>query len=216
MQREINKIERLLGIHGKSLCTKILLPAVKRWMKRNNMKEVYFINGRSFGLLKNGKQVWPSEMRNIKEANKWIELSNVIGYTVGFDLPTTIKIYTSIIMSQNNSDKKETFTPGFWGWDSQWYEKIYSEVHGLGTVEVYSKFEQGGNIGEWIARVRGNTKQEAEANAAIMAASKDLYEALKAAYHTFSKFGFMWEGRETIEAQYLLSKMLAALNKANP
>ena len=53
---------------------------------------------------------------------------------------------------------------GQWGIDTSTYERESSNVYGLPTIEVHSKYDGQDNeenkLGEWVALVRGNSKEE--------------------------------------------------------
>lgn len=91
MKRAFNKIDKELQITGKRLCKKYLLPEVKKWLTKNKFQAIYFINGRGW-VEKNEQTLFPTDIENLKVANELIELCNRIGYTMGYELPTTIKI----------------------------------------------------------------------------------------------------------------------------
>lgn len=89
MKRAIQQVNKVIEKAGKSACSNTLLPAVKKWMKRNNFSEVIFINGRGW-VVKDGTQLWPDDMKNVKVANEFIDLCNLVGYERGYYLPTHI------------------------------------------------------------------------------------------------------------------------------
>ncbi len=55
--------------------------------------------------------------------------------------------------------------------------QAFEELNKIPTLEVYIPSD-GEKLGEWIAKVRGNTKTEREANTKLIAAAPDLLECL--------------------------------------
>ncbi len=96
MEKELDKIRKKINSFGKNLCKEELLPLVKKWMKKNNIKELYLFNGRSWCKMNDGEEYHPDELAdkfdNYELANEMISLSNAVGYELGFDLPQTIKL----------------------------------------------------------------------------------------------------------------------------
>jgi hypothetical protein len=74
---------------------------------------------------------------------------------------------------------KEQHTRGPWFANNNSDHKIY----GLPCSEIYNSTTEIDD-GEWIAYVRGTTKNQRESNARLIAAAPELLEALK----TFGKF----------------------------
>ena len=101
MKTALQKVRNAAYKAGKAESKKSLLPSVKKWMKRNKIITIYFINGRGFvdfatkGFADSEDAfhgVWPSEFKNVKVANEFIDLCNAVGYENGFELPNTIKL----------------------------------------------------------------------------------------------------------------------------
>lgn len=104
MKNEITKVRSEVNNFGKKVCKEILLPAVKKWMKANGIKVIYFINGRCFVDTITEKGLFPDDLaaslnengmgckEALKIANELIDLSNAYGYETGFELPDTIKV----------------------------------------------------------------------------------------------------------------------------
>ena len=102
MKQALQKVRKAAFEAGKKESKKSLLPYVKKWMKRNKIASIYFINGRGFvdfqptvsdgGNKGNGIHVFPDDFPNVKLANEFIDLCNAVGYDNGFELPDTISI----------------------------------------------------------------------------------------------------------------------------
>jgi hypothetical protein len=58
------------------------------------------------------------------------------------------------------------------------------------------------------------SKEEVKANAILMAAAPELFEALKEAYNYLRPISNQWEGRETMGGQMMLASMRSAIQKA--
>lgn len=92
MKAAIDKVREKIDSFGSEQCDRILLPAVKAWMKANSINKINFINGRSFCETIQGETWFPEDFPSVEVANELIELSNCIGYERGFDLPDTIQL----------------------------------------------------------------------------------------------------------------------------
>ncbi len=98
MKRALQKVRTAAFKAGKAESKKSLLPYIKKWMKRNKISAIYFINGRGFvdfvnsdlGRTGDGKTVWPDDFPTVEMANEFIDLCNAVGYENGFELPETI------------------------------------------------------------------------------------------------------------------------------
>ena len=103
-------------------------------------------------------------------------------------------------------------TPGPWLSNMEMYDGEIQKVFGLPTAEVYAP-----NSSVWIAQVRGNNKEEAEANASLIASAPQLAEenaTLKAQLNTESDYSYLLK-EENNHLKEQVSTLREALSDVN-
>ena len=111
-----------------------------------------------------------------------------------------------VIPKKQETDSLEGFTGG--EWESC---QAHTRVWGISVWEVFIS-------GQWIAQVRGDNDETTKANATLIAASKDMYRALKDFMKLVDGISVVPYGAKltvTIDAE-LFEKESKAINKATP
>lgn len=116
-------------------------------------------------------------------------------------------------MQKDNNTVKHT--GGEWSTSLEYGQEL---LNGLPIIEVQTDFTALQNVfPEWIAKVRGNSQQEAEKNAKLIAAAPDLLEALKEALNIIDRMGDEYRdlsGKHDSFTNGEHKRLTAAINKA--